>query len=78
MFGFSWSQLILIGVVALVILGPEDMPKLFRTLAISQIKYRRFSRNIIHVNRRRPCCHSAPLAISLRPSGAFLQKCLMP
>lgn len=40
MLGFSWSQLILIGVVALVILGPEDMPKLFRTLGRAMARAR--------------------------------------
>lgn len=32
MFDVGWSELLLIGVVALIVLGPEDLPKLFRTM----------------------------------------------
>lgn len=32
MFDIGWSELLLIGVVALIVIGPEDLPKLFRTL----------------------------------------------
>ncbi len=32
MFDVGWSELLLIGVVALIVIGPEDLPKLFRTL----------------------------------------------
>jgi sec-independent protein translocase protein TatB len=31
MFGFAWSELILIGAVALVVIGPKDLPKVMRT-----------------------------------------------
>lgn len=32
MFDVGWSELLLIGVVALIVIGPEDLPKLFHTL----------------------------------------------
>lgn len=32
MFDIGWGELLLIGVVALIVIGPEDLPKLFRTL----------------------------------------------
>lgn len=32
MLDIGWSELLLIGVVALIVVGPEDLPKLFRTL----------------------------------------------
>ena len=28
----GWSELLLIGVVALIVIGPEDLPKLFHTM----------------------------------------------
>lgn len=32
MFDVGWSELLLIGVVALIVIGPDDLPKLFHTL----------------------------------------------
>ncbi|WEF25277.1 Sec-independent protein translocase protein TatB [Paracoccus sp. S3-43] len=32
MLDVGWSELLLIGVVALIVIGPEDLPKLFHTL----------------------------------------------
>ena len=32
MFGMGWSEIILIGIVALIVIGPRDFPKLFRSL----------------------------------------------
>lgn len=32
MFDFAWSELALIGVVALVVIGPKDLPRAMRTL----------------------------------------------
>ncbi len=32
MFDLGWSELLIIGVVALVVVGPKDLPKMFRTL----------------------------------------------
>jgi sec-independent protein translocase protein TatB len=33
MFGFAWSELLLIGAVALVVIGPKDLPKVMRAAA---------------------------------------------
>src|SRR5271168_1529455 len=33
MFGFSWSEILIIGVVALVLIGPDDLPRAMRTAA---------------------------------------------
>ena len=33
MFGFSWSELLIIGIVALVTVGPNDLPKAMKTAA---------------------------------------------
>jgi len=33
MFGLSWSEIIIIGVVALVVVGPNDLPRAMRTAA---------------------------------------------
>lgn len=32
MFGMGWTELLVIGVVALIVVGPKDLPVLFRTL----------------------------------------------
>ena len=32
MFGMGWSEMILIGIVALIVIGPKDFPKLFRSM----------------------------------------------
>ena len=32
MFDIGWGELFLIGVVALIVVGPKDLPALFRTL----------------------------------------------
>lgn len=32
MMDVGWGELLLIGIVALIVIGPEDLPKLFRTL----------------------------------------------
>ena len=32
MFGMGWSELILIGVIALIVVGPKDLPNMFRTM----------------------------------------------
>jgi sec-independent protein translocase protein TatB len=33
MFGFSWSEILIIGVVALVFIGPNDLPRAMKTAA---------------------------------------------
>ncbi|WP_136635002.1 Sec-independent protein translocase protein TatB [Pseudooceanicola onchidii] len=32
MFGMGWTELLVIGIVALIVVGPKDLPVLFRTL----------------------------------------------
>ncbi len=32
MFDIGWTELLLIGIVALIVVGPQDLPRLFRTL----------------------------------------------
>ncbi len=32
MFGLSWGEFMIVGVVALIIIGPKDLPALFRTI----------------------------------------------
>jgi sec-independent protein translocase protein TatB len=32
MFDFSWSEILLIGVIALVVIGPKDLPRVLRTV----------------------------------------------
>src|SRR5258708_116326 len=44
MLDFSWSELALIGVVALVVIGPKDLPKALRTAGVWARKARTISR----------------------------------
>ena len=44
MFGFDWPELIIIGIVALVFIGPEDLPDMFRQLGRFTAKLRQMSR----------------------------------
>ena len=44
MFDLSWGELLVIGVVALIILGPKDLVGLFRTLGRMTGKVRRMAR----------------------------------
>jgi len=32
MFGLGWSEMLVVGVVALIVIGPKDLPGLFRTM----------------------------------------------
>lgn len=32
MFDLGWTELLVVGIVALIVVGPKDLPKLFRTL----------------------------------------------
>ncbi len=32
MFGLGWSEMLVVGIVALIVIGPKDLPGLFRTL----------------------------------------------
>src|SRR6266700_2900517 len=43
MFDFSWSELLLIGVVALIFIGPKELPGVLRTLGQWMTKVRRMA-----------------------------------
>jgi sec-independent protein translocase protein TatB len=43
MFDFSWSEILLIGVVALVFIGPKELPGVLRTLGQWMVKVRRMA-----------------------------------
>ena len=32
MFGLGWSEMVLVAIVALIVIGPKDLPGLFRTM----------------------------------------------
>lgn len=44
MLGLSWPELMIISVVALIVIGPEDLPKMFRELGRFTAKLRQMSR----------------------------------
>ena len=48
MFGMGWSEIILIGVIALIVIGPNDFPKMFRKMGEftgkARVMAREFSR----------------------------------
>jgi sec-independent protein translocase protein TatB len=44
MFDFAWSELALIGVVALVVIGPKDLPRVMRTVGMWVRKARTIAR----------------------------------
>ncbi|NNF25108.1 MAG: twin-arginine translocase subunit TatB [Rhodobacteraceae bacterium] len=44
MFDIGWTELLLIGIVALIVVGPNDMPGMFRTLGRFTGKARRMAR----------------------------------
>jgi sec-independent protein translocase protein TatB len=43
MFDFSWSELLLIGIVALIFIGPKELPGVLRTLGQWMSKVRRMA-----------------------------------
>lgn len=44
MFDIGWTELVIIGVVALIVIGPRDLPEMFRTLGRFTAKARSMSR----------------------------------
>jgi sec-independent protein translocase protein TatB len=44
MFDLGWTELLIIGVVALIVVGPKDLPKMFRTLGQVTAKARNMAR----------------------------------
>ena len=44
MFDLGWTELLVIGVVALIVVGPKDLPKMFRTLGQFTAKARSMAR----------------------------------
>ncbi len=45
MFDIGWSELVIIGVVALIVIGPRDLPEMFRTLGRVTAKLRTMARD---------------------------------
>jgi sec-independent protein translocase protein TatB len=45
MFDIGWSELLIIGVVALIVIGPRDLPEMFRTLGRFTAKLRSMARD---------------------------------
>lgn len=44
MFDIGWSELLLIGIVALIVVGPKDLPRMFQALGRLTAKARRLGR----------------------------------
>jgi sec-independent protein translocase protein TatB len=45
MFDIGWTELVVIGVVALIVIGPKDLPEMFRTLGRFTAKARSMARD---------------------------------
>ena len=43
MFDIGWGELLVIGIVALVVIGPKDLPKVLRTVGQAMTKVRRMA-----------------------------------
>jgi sec-independent protein translocase protein TatB len=44
MFDIRWTELVLLGIVALIVIGPEDLPDMFRQIGRFTAKIRAMSR----------------------------------
>ncbi len=44
MFDIGWTELLIVGIVALIVVGPKDLPKMFRTLGQMTAKMRGMAR----------------------------------
>lgn len=44
MFGLGWSEMVLVGIVALIVIGPKDLPMMFRTMGEFTGKAKRMAR----------------------------------
>ncbi|WP_444455470.1 Sec-independent protein translocase protein TatB [Rhodobacter capsulatus] len=45
MFDIGWSELLLIGIVALIVVGPQDLPRMFKALGRLTAKAKRLGRD---------------------------------
>jgi sec-independent protein translocase protein TatB len=53
MFDISWGKLVIIGVVALIVIGPKELPAVLRTLGQWMGKIRRMASSSRASSRRR-------------------------
>ncbi len=44
MFDLGWTEILVVGIVALIVVGPKDLPKMFRTLGQVMAKARAMAR----------------------------------
>ena len=51
---FSWSEMMLVGIVALIVIGPKDLPGMFRELGRFTAKIRAMGREFSRAMVRRP------------------------
>ena len=54
MFDIGWGELVVIGIVALIAIGPKELPTVLRTLGQYMAQIRRMASNS-RVSSRKPC-----------------------
>ena len=73
MFGMGWSEMVLIGIVALIVIGPKDLPKMFRALGEFTGKARgmarEFSRAMEAAAEAEPEAADAPVILTASVDG---------